>query len=131
MGLTGACSNQWTRLVLADANRVRTDLVALSGRSGPMTKVAPRREPATTAIIEVLRVSDVPLAIADILQRVEQILGCSVNRASLKASLADMASANNPIRRVSRGRYESKPPSDDPALTSRAEITDCPCDGAA
>lgn len=113
VGLTGACSNQQTRLVLADANRVRADLVALPGRSGPTTKLAPRHEPATTGIIEVLRMSDGPLAIADVLQRVEQMLGRSVSRGSLKGSLSELAaSTNRPVRRVSRGRYESTSPSD-------------------
>jgi hypothetical protein len=108
MGLTGACSNQEIRLMLADANRVRADLVALPGGRGPTMKVARRRELATTAIVEVLRSSVVPLTIGDVLRRVEQTLGRSVNPASLKAALSEMASSQkSPVRRVSRGHYDS------------------------
>jgi len=108
MGLTGACSNQQTRRVLAAANGVREDLVALPSPARPTLKILPRVEPATTAIIEVLGSSEVPLTIADVLRRVEQTLGRSVNSASLKATLSDMAaSQKSPVRRVSRGYYES------------------------
>jgi hypothetical protein len=37
----------------------------------------------------VLRASDVPLTIAEVSRRVEQTLGRSVNRASVKATLPD------------------------------------------
>jgi len=108
MGLTGACSNQATWRVLAAANRVRKDLVVLPGPVGPTLKIAPRLAPTTTAIIEVLRSSDVPLTIPDVSRRVEQTLGRCVSRASVKAALSDMAAAQkSPVRRVSRGRYES------------------------
>ena len=108
MGLTGACSNQATGRALAEANRARVRLVALPGRSAPKPKVAQRPMPATEIIAEVLRASDEPLGIADVLERVEQILGRSVRRASLKAALAEMAASDaSPVRRVSRGRYES------------------------
>jgi len=107
MELTGACSNQQTRLMLADANRIRADLVALPGRAGRTLTPVPRREPATTAISDVLRRSNRPLSIPEILQRVEQVLGRSLNRASLKAALSEMAaSQNHPVRRVGRGRYD-------------------------
>lgn len=43
---------------------------------------------ATTAIVAVLRKSDQPLADADIVPRVEQMLGRRVKRASVKATLA-------------------------------------------
>jgi hypothetical protein len=92
--------------MLADANRIRADLVALPGRAGATLKLAPRREPATTAISDVLRMSNRPLSIPDILQRVEQVLGRSFHRPSLKAALSEMAaSQNHPVRRVGRGRY--------------------------
>lgn len=110
MGLTGTCSNR-TALVLADANRVRADLLALPGQAGPTTRVEPRPEPATRVIVEMLCTSDVPLGIGEVFQRAEQMLGRSVNRASLKAALAEVVSSENrPIRRVSRGRYESTSP---------------------
>ncbi len=113
MGLTGACSNQQTRLTLADANLVRADLVALPGRSAPTAKVAPRPVAATAVIAEVLRTSGEPLGIADVLQRVEEMLGRSIKRASLKAALAEMAASESiPVRRVRRGRYESTPAND-------------------
>lgn len=109
MALSGACSNQQTRLTLADANRVRADLVALPGRSAPTARVAPRPVPATAVIAEVLRTSEEPLGIADVLQRVEQLLGRSIKQASLKAALAEMAASESiPVRRVRRGRYESR-----------------------
>jgi hypothetical protein len=69
--------------------------------------------PATAVIAEVLWTSDEPLGIADVLQRVEQMLGRSVKRSSLKASLAEMvASESIPVRRVRRGHYESTPARD-------------------
>jgi len=85
--------------------------VALPGRAGSTIRLAPRREPATTAISKVLRMSDRPLSIPEILQRVEHVLGRSLNRASIKASLSEMAaSQGHPVRRVSRGRYGSISP---------------------
>ena len=61
----------------------------------------------------VLRMSDQPLAIADILPRVELMLGRRVKRASVKATLAEMAQSEaHAVRRITRGRYESHPSSD-------------------
>lgn len=94
--------------MLVDANRVRADLVALPGRRDPTMKVARRSKLATTAIIEVLRSSDVPLTIPEVSRRVEQTLGRAVNRASVKATLSDMASSQkSPVRRVRRGHYDA------------------------
>jgi hypothetical protein len=94
--------------MITEANDVRVKLVAAAGRMGPVRRPAPRSRPSTTAIVEVLRLSDGPLAIEDIVERVEQRLGRSVKRVSVKASLAEMAaSADHPVRRVGRGRYVS------------------------
>jgi len=91
--------------MLADADHVRAGLVARSGRSTPTRKVARRLMSATAVIVEVLRTSDEPLGIAEVLSRVEQSLERSVKRASLKASPAGMASSDaSPVRRVGRGR---------------------------
>jgi hypothetical protein len=110
VGLTGACSNQPTSQLLADANRARAALVAQPGASSPTIRSFARPKPMQPMIVLVLQASDVPLAIAEVLKRVEQVLGRSVNRASLKAALSEMAiSQNHPIRRVSRGCYESTP----------------------
>jgi hypothetical protein len=109
VGLTGACSNQPARPKIDEANRVRAKLVAAHGCASPASKPAPRSAPSTTAIVEVLRLSDEPLAIKDIVERVEQCLGRSVKRVSVKASLAEMAaSPAHPVQRVARGRYVSR-----------------------
>ena len=106
MGLTGACSNQTTCQRLARANRLRRELMSVSGRSAPRPKIAPRPAPATAAIVAVLCESDEPLSIVDILMRVEQVLGRSVRRVSVKATLAQMAASDaSPVWRVDRGRY--------------------------
>ena len=107
MGLTGACSNQPARPKIAEANGVRAKLVATPGRVTPASKPAPRSRPSTTAILEVLRLSTGPLAIEDIVERVEQRLGRSVKRVSVKASVAEMAASDqHRVQRVGRGRYE-------------------------
>jgi hypothetical protein len=108
MALTGACSNPAPRPKIAEANRVRAKLVAGTGRAAPASKLAPRQAPATAAIAEVLQANDGPLAIADIWHRVEQRLGRPVNRASVKAWLAEMAASERyAVKRVGRGRYVS------------------------
>ena len=93
MGLTGACSNQPARPKIAEANRVRAKPVAAPGCAAPASQPAPRSRPSTTAIVEVLRLSGGPLAIEDIVERVEQRLGRTVKRVSVKASLAEMAAS--------------------------------------
>ncbi len=110
MGLTGACSNQPTSLLLAEANRARAALVAQPGASSPRTIVS-RPKPMQPIIVLVLQASDVPLTIADIVQRVERVLGRSVHRPSVKAALSEMAgSTRSPVQRVSRGRYGARLP---------------------
>ena len=93
MALTGACSNQPARPRIAEANGIRAKLVATPGRVAPARKPSARLVPSTTAIAEVLRASDEPLGIADILLRVERALGRPVKRVSVKASLAEMAAS--------------------------------------
>lgn len=111
MELTGACSNQRTRLVaLTDANQARASLVARAGRARPRPKVARRPARATDAIVAILAANDGPLALPAIAARVEEMLGRSVNRGSVKAALSEFAASGaNPIQRVRRGRYEAKP----------------------
>ena len=80
--------------------------MTLNGHSAPRAKVAPRPAPATAAIAAVLRVSNEPLSIVEIVAQVERMLGRPVKRASVKATLAEMAASDaSPIRRVNRGRY--------------------------
>ena len=65
-------------------------------------------QPVTAAVVDILRMSDTAMSIEDILQRAQQDLGRSINRASLKAALSEMASSeSSPVRRASRGRYET------------------------
>lgn len=66
----------------------------MPGRSALTAKVAPRPVSATVVIAAVLRTSDEPLGIADVLQRVEQMLGRSIKRGSLKSALAEMAASD-------------------------------------
>ena len=111
MGLTGACSNQPTSRLLADANRARATLVALPGAWSPTIRSVALQEPMQPMIVLVLEASDVPLAIGDVVERVEQALRRSVHRPSVKAALSEMAGSENyPVRRVSRGRYVASAP---------------------
>jgi hypothetical protein len=79
----------------------------------PSPTLAPRGKPATVAIANVLRLSDEPLQVAEIAERVEHAVGRPVKRVSIKATLAQFAADDRyPIRRVSRGRYAAV--ADDP-----------------
>lgn len=61
-------------------------------------------------IVLVLQASDMPLTIADIVQRVERVLGRSVHRPSVKAALSAMVGSEiASVRRVGRGRYIASP----------------------
>lgn len=111
MALTGACCNQPTNTKLGDANRARAALVALGAVTGPTIKIMPRPDPMQPMIVLVLQASPAPLAIREIVERVERALGRSVHRVSVKAALSEMAgSGNHSVRRVSRGVYEASAP---------------------
>ena len=49
--------------------------MTLNGHSAPRAKVAPRPAPATAAIAAVLRVTNEPLSIVEIVSQVERMLG--------------------------------------------------------
>jgi hypothetical protein len=96
---------------IVEANRVRANLVAGTGRTTPGSKLAPRQAPATAAIAEVLHANRWTTGDGDIWHRVEHRLGRPVNRTFVKAWLAEMAASERyAVKRVGRGRYVSTGP---------------------